>query len=636
MSCASASAGRTRRASSGQEAASGSPHGPEKPATIQMGRSPLELGDSNPVRWFSGEAALSSPQEKEMSAGGGAMAGRWVSWRWILATERPAATRMRRLAGLAVPIGVIYLAAIVTGLAMNAQYTGDAWNGASTTVPRTEPYDWLLSSAVSMNVLGQGCVCASIAGAMSAVRYAIRNHTHPRVYGIFSFVSYVILLSILLNQVYGGGSHAITALTNRQAVAFADQIYNYLGGNFNWDDDKFATTFADISQSNDFWGFLRGPFHDFLLGNAINQAILIDSQLGLPNPGPKGLVNTPAMASIPMAGSRNNQVTRGTFPWIVSYCNLRQVVRDVETIDVASLLGKRQAIRAPTGDISTELGYYFQATLTLALTLTPITNQASLVQTTNLHARPRPHPQMFLQPEFLPPNMTATVLPSSYTNMFGREVASWDVVGTTGITYPGAGGIVLSDVTYPECFEWNGTVFSLNISEGVHGCMYQGSWFAEWAADGGKFQKIYEREIEELSNSYGIGLSTVMAQLGCSVVNTYEKVQAYTFYTVEFMPSGQVAPMEPKVILANYPYATPTDTFFPLILGFYILCEELQDMIVGGPTRYFLASGWLNLFDWLALLSLCFLLFISARVRVRSSVRARVRARPRVRVESEG
>jgi hypothetical protein len=58
--------------------------------------------------------------------------------------------------------------------------------------------------------------------------------------------------------------------------------------------------------------------------------------------------------------------------------------------------------------------------------------------------------------------------------------------------------------------------------------------------------------------------------------------------------------MEPRVILAKYPFSSREDVWFPLILGLYILCEELQDMIIGGLKDYFLHNGWLNLFDWLA------------------------------------
>eukprot|EP00658_Telonema_sp_P-2_P016778 TRINITY_DN1649_c0_g1_i8.p1 TRINITY_DN1649_c0_g1~~TRINITY_DN1649_c0_g1_i8.p1 ORF type:complete len:408 (+),score=43.17 TRINITY_DN1649_c0_g1_i8:902-2125(+) len=75
------------------------------------------------------------------------------------------------------------------------------------------------------------------------------------------------------------------------------------------------------------------------------------------------------------------------------------------------------------------------------------------------------------------------------------------------------------------------------------------------------------------------------------------------------MPSGQVVPMEPTVILAKYPFPTPKDVWFPLILGFYILCEELQDVIVGGWKDYFLHSGWLNLFDWMTA-SMLFVLWV--------------------------
>eukprot|EP00658_Telonema_sp_P-2_P050147 TRINITY_DN381_c0_g1_i12.p2 TRINITY_DN381_c0_g1~~TRINITY_DN381_c0_g1_i12.p2 ORF type:complete len:468 (+),score=68.33 TRINITY_DN381_c0_g1_i12:1580-2983(+) len=116
-----------------------------------------------------------------------------------------------------------------------------------------------------------------------------------------------------------------------------------------------------------------------------------------------------------------------------------------------------------------------------------------------------------------------------------------------------------------------------------------------------RFKQIFDREIKTLADHYGVGPEATMVQLTCQIVNTFERIQAYTFYSIELMPSGEVRPMEPNVILASFPFSSPDVTFFPLVLAFYILCEEMQDVITDGYAEYFVSAGFLNLFDWLTI-----------------------------------
>eukprot|EP00658_Telonema_sp_P-2_P025058 TRINITY_DN20090_c0_g1_i14.p1 TRINITY_DN20090_c0_g1~~TRINITY_DN20090_c0_g1_i14.p1 ORF type:complete len:658 (-),score=106.22 TRINITY_DN20090_c0_g1_i14:402-2375(-) len=479
---------------------------------------------------------------------------------WLLDHRRPVITNRRRYMALGLPIAAVFLSAIIGGLVINQAYAGDAWHGGEGTIPKG---GFRPTAKIKMNVLEQGTICAAVASGMALVRFGVRNYTHPRLYGVFSFVSYVTLLVVLLGQVYGG--YSITVITNSQANAFANQIYSFLGNTFNYQDERFATTFQDIIQVSDFWAFMQGPVHDFLLGSALNNQHPADR-------APQRPINAPAMTSLQTNAVSDVEEDLGVFPWIVSYCNLRAVVREPKDIRVASLLGQRVADLAFTG---------------------PYVQHKSQIRSGM--------PALFASHNF-----TVEAMPSSFENVFGQTIDSWDVVGSTGIRYPGAGGILVTDVTYPECFSWNGTVHaSVDHVEGVHGCIYQGSWIAEWAAyNGTQFQLSYEREINALSLHHAVDADTALVQLGCNVLNTLEEIQAYVFYTIEFMPSGQVAPMEPRVVLAGYPFETPPVVWYPAILGFYILCEELQDLIFEGWTSYYFQAGWLNVFDWLASISL--------------------------------
>eukprot|EP00658_Telonema_sp_P-2_P050150 TRINITY_DN381_c0_g1_i4.p1 TRINITY_DN381_c0_g1~~TRINITY_DN381_c0_g1_i4.p1 ORF type:complete len:358 (+),score=62.72 TRINITY_DN381_c0_g1_i4:178-1251(+) len=254
--------------------------------------------------------------------------------RW-LQSKRPPISSARLCFAIGFPIAVVFVVAIVTGLSVNAAFTGDALHGGQGTVP-SEQLAWVSTTPITLNALEQGCACAAIATGMGLVRFGFRNYTHPRVYGVFSFVAYLALLMALLGLVYSGSD--ITVLTDPQANAFGNQIYSFLGANFKWEDQKFPTSFGDIAQLSDFWDFMRGPFHDFLLGTAINQQSLIDGTDG-------ELINAPAMAAFPSdyrAAMEDGGVAKGTFPWIVSFCNMRQVIRNFKTTDVSSMLGNRQ------------------------------------------------------------------------------------------------------------------------------------------------------------------------------------------------------------------------------------------------------------------------------------------------------
>eukprot|EP00658_Telonema_sp_P-2_P083329 TRINITY_DN8998_c0_g1_i1.p1 TRINITY_DN8998_c0_g1~~TRINITY_DN8998_c0_g1_i1.p1 ORF type:complete len:874 (-),score=164.66 TRINITY_DN8998_c0_g1_i1:148-2769(-) len=436
-------------------------------------------------------------------------------------------------------------------------------SAASDVYKRQIPND-RTGTEITLNVLEQGSVSAAIASAMALVRFGVRNYTHPRLYGVFSFSAYLLLSIVLLYLVYRG--HGLTVLTNSQANGFTTQIYSFLGGTFNWADEQFATTFSDIGQLSDFWAFMRGPFHDFLLGPGLNQQV--DSGTGERT---GELINGPAMTSVPLTPVSDHGGINGIYPWIVSYCNMRQVIRQEEDISVESLLHSLTAVKAYTGPF--------------------VEDQAQVTEQGQEHGFAGEHSY----------NFSSQAVSSSFRNAFGQTVSSWDVIGTTGIRYLGAGGVVLTDTAYPECYMWNDTIRSLDWTQGTHGCMYRGSWIAEWAGyNGSQFQRIYEREIQTLSNNRGMRSDTVLVQLGCNVMNTLEEIQAFAFYSVEFMPSGQVVPMRPSVIAAPYPFRTLPRVFYPLVLGLYILCEELQDMVMAGCRRYFLQESKLNVFDWLA------------------------------------
>eukprot|EP00656_Telonema_subtile_P027040 TRINITY_DN29035_c0_g1_i1.p1 TRINITY_DN29035_c0_g1~~TRINITY_DN29035_c0_g1_i1.p1 ORF type:complete len:273 (+),score=64.43 TRINITY_DN29035_c0_g1_i1:157-975(+) len=185
---------------------------------------------------------------------------------------------------------------------------------------------------------------------------------------------------------------------------------------------------------------------------------------------------------------------------------------------------------------------------------------------------------------------------SSYTNIYGKQLQSWDFVGASGLHYPGAGGLVYSDNGWPGC--WFGTAEPSQV-HGATGCLLRGTWFAELPKSV-TFEANYDREIAWLSRNRGLEINNALTQLSCNVINTNLKAQAFVTYSIEAENSGYLSPADPIVTLSTYPMKSPQIVYFPLVLGFYILCEEIQDMMIFGWRQWLLHEGWLNLMDLLA------------------------------------
>eukprot|EP00656_Telonema_subtile_P020364 TRINITY_DN21489_c0_g1_i1.p1 TRINITY_DN21489_c0_g1~~TRINITY_DN21489_c0_g1_i1.p1 ORF type:complete len:245 (+),score=26.96 TRINITY_DN21489_c0_g1_i1:38-772(+) len=197
--------------------------------------------------------------------------------------------RTKVVLGLIVPMAIVFVIALAIGIPMNKTFTGDAFGGGNAAVKQNDHNaDRANAAPIKFNAVHSACASAAVASGMAAVRFCARVWTHPRVYGVFSFVSYVVLATTLLYQVYGG---RLTVITSAGSSGLSNQIYDTLGSEFNWEDAKFSTKFSDISQTSDFWNWMRGPFKNFLLSPTLNA---YTDQLP---------VNAPAMQSNPAKGA---------------------------------------------------------------------------------------------------------------------------------------------------------------------------------------------------------------------------------------------------------------------------------------------------------------------------------------------
>eukprot|EP00658_Telonema_sp_P-2_P051181 TRINITY_DN39216_c0_g1_i1.p1 TRINITY_DN39216_c0_g1~~TRINITY_DN39216_c0_g1_i1.p1 ORF type:complete len:141 (+),score=11.64 TRINITY_DN39216_c0_g1_i1:145-567(+) len=140
---------------------------------------------------------------------------------------------------------------------------------------------------------------------------------------------------------------------------------------------------------------MRGPFHDFLLGSALNHRTSAERVASIP-------INAPAMSNVQFNPVTDHSPNRGMMPWIVSFCNMRQVVRQPESIDVQSYLGQQYGVEAFKGKFVEKQDQIWPA----------------------------------LSQMYVSQNFSAKALPRSFTNVFGQTVDAWDVIGTTQIGYP--------------------------------------------------------------------------------------------------------------------------------------------------------------------------------------------------------
>jgi len=261
------------------------------------------------------------------------------------------------------------------------------------------------------------------------------------------------------------------------------------------------------------------------------------------------------------------------FPWRLSWCTLRQLDTGLQQI--------------PDGGLKTYFGHVVEH---------------------NIHNYKKSTGGTWLKgTSFLPPDKQQVMtklwkdlgyrpseLSTKYTNMFGQEIESWDFQASSGVAYPGSGGQVITD-TNGDCYTQH---------TGQTGCIYQGMWLVDNIYNGTQFTANYDREIATFNNYPLFNPLTSLVQVSCNIIDTNNALQAFTTYSMEMRPSGNVEPMEPQIIIANYPILSPNVVYYPLILSFYIFCEELQDIVVGGWREYFVHSGWLNLMDILAVVML--------------------------------
>ena len=165
----------------------------------------------------------------------------------------PDASLLRHGTAVVVPIAVCVVVAVAVGCTLNVEYFGSASGGGS------DIY------GLEVNVLKVTlCTLAAATGA-GLVRFGVSYFLHCHIAGVFSFAAYVALAIAL---VVGAYDDVYTSIEARDLSA---QVAAVLGGNFEYRDEKFATTFSDISSAGDFYNWMRGPLKTLMTAGPLNN-----------------------------------------------------------------------------------------------------------------------------------------------------------------------------------------------------------------------------------------------------------------------------------------------------------------------------------------------------------------------------
>lgn len=153
----------------------------------------------------------------------------------LLQHRIPEASPVTIVAAASVPIAVCLAVAVLMGCILNDKYFGSAGSGGTTALE------------FNVNVLWTTICTATTAAAMSLVRFCSKYFLKPRLYGTLGFLTFIALVACLLTETYTDG-----AVTTRAAVELSSQVISVLGGNFNYQDAKFPTTFSGTKLGPEF------------------------------------------------------------------------------------------------------------------------------------------------------------------------------------------------------------------------------------------------------------------------------------------------------------------------------------------------------------------------------------------------
>lgn len=76
----------------------------------------------------------------------------------------------------------------------------------------------------------------------------------------------------------------------------------------------------------------------------------------------------------------------------------------------------------------------------------------------------------------------------------------------------------------------------------------------------------------------------------CTIWNPNNNVVAYSYYAVEFLPSGKVMPNEPIIAVAPWNSNNIYSVDIALVFAYYYLTEELSEFIEGAHCASYMCA----------------------------------------------
>lgn len=407
------------------------------------------------------------------------------------------------------------------------------------------------SQDLSVNILTLSVSTAGLATGLGIVRFGIKCYLHARVYGVFAFLLFSALTTTVLYDVYSG---SLTTVTTPQATEFSAQVKSLLGQPLPHDRQPHQTTYDDITNTEDLFNWLRGPFKEFLVGGYTNMG---------PASG-RTQVNIPTLLYSNGSSSCDDYgVPAHAAVMVVPQCELRILKSRTRSMTPQIL---HSVVTSLSGE-ELVLDLEFNQSIT-RFTRDTQDKQAQGQISSTLTTGGLPFKEIYHDNHF--------------TNAWGKRLKSWDYVGPKSkIRYPGAAGQRLASDT---------------LYNGVWAPLHSGLTPTAYST-------LFDSDLDKIEGMRWIGATTALVQVSCDAWNPSNNLGACLFYSVEMMNSGRVHPITPKVMLSSYLEAGLPIFSTLLLVGYYFMIEEVQDLILTGPHSYFFKSGFSNLVDWLVVLS---------------------------------
>jgi len=186
---------------------------------------------------------------------------------------------------------------------------------------------------------------------------------------------------------------------------------------------------------------------------------------------------------------------------------------------------------------------------------------------------------------------TEGYLKNTFKNRYKIYKDTPDFIGSRliGATYPGQAG----------------QVFMGDSRDNVTN-KYQGWWYGINSPNPDGSQ--YDADVKLMEEGWWIDERTRLVQMSCKGINANTDQSFVAIYSLEISAAGYVSPMPATIHTEIYNKDDAEDSTSInalLLFALYYLCEEITELVQGGPTNYFIDKGWLNILDVLGIMG-CF------------------------------